>query len=171
MKQTQAANPSPTPTPVDPPRLKLRWTSAKCDEHNGGYSQDLLHELLDKYGHITALIVSQKKRGSAIVEFGQPEAAEKAFNQEAGLDSNPLKITWLSGRPDKITNTAQNGKGSPKNEDGNSASNDDVMFTGMSAPPAGGNFDDFENLVLRNLRQAQERKRLAQEMLESDEKD
>ncbi|XP_066550532.1 dnaJ homolog subfamily C member 17 isoform X2 [Amia ocellicauda] len=81
------------------PKLKLKWKSKKEDETNGGYSQDLLHGLLQKYGDVLNVLVSHKKNGSAVVEFATVKAAELAYKNETGLKVNPLKISWLEGKP------------------------------------------------------------------------
>lgn len=50
-------------------RIKIKWKAAKNDSDNGGYSQEMLQRFLSKYGDITALVMSSKKTGSALVEF------------------------------------------------------------------------------------------------------
>ncbi|XP_037690218.1 dnaJ homolog subfamily C member 17 isoform X4 [Choloepus didactylus] len=54
------------------PKLKLKWKCQKEDESKGGYSKDVLLRLLQK---------------------------ELAVQNEVGLVDNPLKISWLEGRP------------------------------------------------------------------------
>ncbi|PNF23592.1 DnaJ subfamily C member 17, partial [Cryptotermes secundus] len=56
-------------------RLRVRWTVAKDDPDNGGYTSELLYTILSKYGEIVALIMSSKRKGSALVEFKTKEAA------------------------------------------------------------------------------------------------
>ncbi|KAG8449641.1 hypothetical protein GDO86_016325 [Hymenochirus boettgeri] len=55
-------------------KLKLKWKCKKGDETKGGYTEDVLMRLLQKYGHVLNLITS-KKKGSAIVEFSSFKAA------------------------------------------------------------------------------------------------
>ncbi|GCB70257.1 hypothetical protein scyTo_0012579 [Scyliorhinus torazame] len=81
------------------PKLKLKWKCKKDDESNGGYSHEYLLSILTKYGEILNLLISSKKKGTAIVEFSSPKTAELAFKNETGLTSNPLKISWLEGPP------------------------------------------------------------------------
>ncbi|XP_033127729.1 dnaJ homolog subfamily C member 17-like [Anneissia japonica] len=81
------------------PKLKIRWKAKKGDESNGGYNYELLKQLFNKYGDITTLLVSSKKKGSAIVEYRLPNNAMNAVELEHGLASNPLQITWLGGKP------------------------------------------------------------------------
>ncbi|KAG2457827.1 DJC17 protein, partial [Polypterus senegalus] len=80
------------------PKLKLKWKSTKHDKTNGGYSYSLLVNLLHKYGDVLNVIISNKKNGSAIVEFATLKAATLAFKNERGLVDNPLKISWLEGQ-------------------------------------------------------------------------
>ncbi|KAJ8290407.1 hypothetical protein GJAV_G00012410 [Gymnothorax javanicus] len=81
------------------PKLKLKWKSLKEDETNGGYSEDILLRLLQKYGDVLNVLISKKKRGSAVAEFATVKAAELACKNEMGLKENPLRISWLEGQP------------------------------------------------------------------------
>ncbi|XP_014022063.1 dnaJ homolog subfamily C member 17 isoform X1 [Salmo salar] len=85
------------------PKLKLKWKCKKEDDTNGGYSQDFIFCLLSKYGDVLNVLISRKKRGSAVVEFETVKAAELAYKNESGLTANPLKISWLEGQPEVIT--------------------------------------------------------------------
>ncbi|CAI5696859.1 unnamed protein product [Oreochromis niloticus] len=58
------------------PKLKLKWKCKKDDETNGGYSHDILFKLLQKYGDVLNVIISSKKKGSAVVEFATVRAAK-----------------------------------------------------------------------------------------------
>jgi len=77
------------------PKLKVRWKSKKSDPSNGGYSREVLESILKKYGETSYVIVSSKKKGSAIVEFKSLESARDALKNEKGLADNPLQISWL----------------------------------------------------------------------------
>ncbi|XP_059037164.1 dnaJ homolog subfamily C member 17 isoform X2 [Mustela nigripes] len=81
------------------PKLKLKWKCKKEDESKGGYSRDVLLQLFQKYGEVLNLVLSSKKAGTAVVEFATIKAAELAVQNEVGLVDNPLKISWLEGRP------------------------------------------------------------------------
>uniref|UniRef100_A0A023F797 Putative molecular chaperone dnaj superfamily n=1 Tax=Triatoma infestans TaxID=30076 RepID=A0A023F797_TRIIF len=78
-------------------RLRIRWKSEKNDSCNGGYDNEKLLQLFSKYGSITVLIVSQKKGGSALLEFERVESALQAYQLEKGCSENPLKLSWLNG--------------------------------------------------------------------------
>ncbi|XP_062296175.1 dnaJ homolog subfamily C member 17 [Scomber scombrus] len=134
------------------PKLKLKWKCKKDDNTNGGYSQDTLFRLLQKYGDVLNVIVSAKKKGSAVVEFASVRAAELAVKNESGLSDNPLKISWLEGQPEVIAPASQPGH-----------------FT--STQSALTNERDYESVVMMKMRQAAERQRLIEQMQKEDEED
>ncbi|XP_071355161.1 dnaJ homolog subfamily C member 17 isoform X1 [Trachinotus anak] len=132
------------------PKLKLKWKCKKDDETNGGYSQDILLRLLQKYGDVLNVILSSKKKGSAVVEFATVRAAELAVKNESGLSGNPLKISWLEGQPEFIAPVSQPGQ-----------------F--MSSQASLTNERDYESVVMMRMRQAAERQRLIEQMQREDE--
>ncbi|XP_078134284.1 dnaJ homolog subfamily C member 17 isoform X1 [Sander vitreus] len=134
------------------PKLKLKWKCKKDDEMNGGYSQDILFRLLQKYGDVSNVIVSRKKRGSAVVEFATVRAAELATKNESGLSENPLKISWLEGQPEVIAPASQPGQ-----------------F--MSLQGALSNERDYESVVMMRMRQAAERQKLIEQLQREDDED
>ncbi|XP_037994186.1 dnaJ homolog subfamily C member 17 isoform X4 [Motacilla alba alba] len=87
------------------PKLKIRWKCRKEDETGGGYSKDVLLQILQKYGDVLNLLISSRKTGSAVVEFATVKAAEMAVKNEVGLLNNPLKISWLEGQPQSRPST------------------------------------------------------------------
>ncbi|XP_001849725.2 dnaJ homolog subfamily C member 17 [Culex quinquefasciatus] len=122
-------------------RIKIKWKVEKGDEaNNGGYSQEVLQKFLSKYGDINVLVMSPKKSGSALVEFRTQEAAEMAVSYEQGRLDNPCKLEWIGEAP----------KGAKK-----AGSTSGSTITDR----------DYESLVLRQLRQAEERKRLIEQMM------
>ncbi|XP_026142451.1 dnaJ homolog subfamily C member 17 [Carassius auratus] len=131
------------------PKLKLKWKCKKDDASNAGYSHECLQSLFQKYGDVLNVLISRKKKGSAVVEFASAKAADLAFKNETGLSGNPLKITWLEGQP------------AP-------ASHIDSFSTEQSALRSE---RDYESVVLMRLRQAEERKRLIEEMKRQEEED
>ncbi|KAL6478060.1 hypothetical protein MHYP_G00138950 [Metynnis hypsauchen] len=135
------------------PKLKLKWKCKKDDNTNGGYSQEFLQRLLQKYGDVLNVVMSSKKKGSAVVEFGTVRAAELACKNESGLTGNPLKIVWLEGQPESVAATAPNH---------------------MSFTPSQNSLSserDYESLVLMRMRQAAERQRLIEQMQKEDEEE
>lgn len=123
-------------------RIKIKWKAEKGDETNGGYNETKLQNYLKKYGDLMALVVSGKKRGSAVAEFKTQEAAEMAVDYEKGDMNNPLTLEWIGNAP-KNTNRPTNGSST-------------ITDT------------DFESVVLRQMRQAEERKRLIEQMMRED---
>ncbi|KAG8188551.1 hypothetical protein JTE90_007159 [Oedothorax gibbosus] len=139
------------------PRLKVKWKSHKTDETNGGYNQNILESIFLKYGHVMCL-VSSKKNGSAILEFTTPESAQLAFESEKGNPENPLTLSWISGQPELPHNSR--------------FSNNQPTFKGPAPEPAKDSAltsRDYESLVLMKMRQAEERKRLIEQMMENED--
>ncbi|XP_039993123.1 dnaJ homolog subfamily C member 17 [Xiphias gladius] len=134
------------------PKLKLKWKCKKEDETNGGYSQDILLRLLQKYGDVLNVILLNKKKGSAVVEFATVRAAELAVKNESGLSGNPLKISWLEGQPEVIAPVSQPGQ-----------------F--MASQGSLTNERDYESVVMMRMRQAAERQRLIEQMQKEDEEE
>lgn len=131
-------------TSSDQHRLKLKWKAHKSDATNGGYSEEVLTKFLSKYGSISALVLSRKK-GSALVEYSTMRSAQMCINIESGLASNPLEISWINPPPGQgFASKSQSSTIKPS---------------------------DFESVVLTKLRQAEERKRLIEEMKAADEDD
>ncbi|XP_022375563.1 dnaJ homolog subfamily C member 17 isoform X2 [Lutra lutra] len=129
------------------PKLKLKWKCKKEDESKGGYSRDVLLQLFQKYGEVLNLVLSSKKAGTAVVEFATIKAAELAVQNEVGLVDNPLKISWLEGRP-------QGGR--------------DPSHSGLSQGSVLSE-RDYESLVMMRMRQAAERQQLIAQMQREDE--
>uniref|UniRef100_W8CDG0 DnaJ homolog subfamily C member 17 n=1 Tax=Ceratitis capitata TaxID=7213 RepID=W8CDG0_CERCA len=84
-------------------------------------------------------LVMSKKKGSALVEFKTLEAAELAIAYERGCLENPLQMEWVTAPTTKAVET-----------------------------PLSSSLD-YENLVMRKLRQAEERKKLIAQMQAEDE--
>ncbi|XP_034252926.1 dnaJ homolog subfamily C member 17 isoform X2 [Thrips palmi] len=177
-------------------RLRIRWRANKEDPNNGGYPYDTLLKIMSKYGDIVALVVSPKKNGSALVEFKTKDAADTAFSLEKGFLTNPLTMERL-GEASKSSSQEADPANFSKPTD--STKSDDIrsgvpaatLFPNIvqpathlsgtmpnfaSAPDfsqlgaASANSDlDFESIVLRKMKQAQERKKLIEQMTEEDE--
>lgn len=122
-------------------RIKIKWSAEKDGTENGGYNYDNLTKFLNKYGDIVALLVSAKKKGSGIVEFKTQDAGEMAIAYEKGILENPLKLEWIGDAPKS-------------------------RKAGASVTET-----DYESLVLRQMRQAEERKRLIEQMMKDDNED
>lgn len=120
-------------------RIKIKWKAGKDDPENGGYTQEVLNKFLSKYGDINVLVMSPKKNGSALVEFRTQEAAEMAVSYEQGRLDNPCSLEWIGD--------------APKNKNSRMGGSSTITER------------DYESLVLRQLRQAEERKRLIEQMM------
>ncbi|XP_067669187.1 dnaJ homolog subfamily C member 17-like [Haliotis asinina] len=160
------------------PKLKVTWSAEKRDDRNGGYSHGMLRAMFGKYGEVSALVISGTKNGRAIVEYKSPRAADMAFKNERGLQENPLTLKWLSGKPETPTYETVNLSHDYANAQMPSFSteSDSVSFTTVPEKPKQTSFipqtsyeRDFESLVLMKMRQAEERKRLIEQMQREDE--
>ncbi|XP_070493022.1 dnaJ homolog subfamily C member 17 [Chironomus tepperi] len=120
-------------------RIKIKWKADKNDETNGGYNDVNLPKFLDKYGDIVAFVISSKKKGTAVVEFKTQDAAEMAVQYEKGIISNPLKMEWIGDAPRS-------------------------KKAGATVTES-----DYESLVLRQMRQAEERRKLIEQMKNEDD--
>ncbi|XP_062579398.1 dnaJ homolog subfamily C member 17-like isoform X2 [Saccostrea cucullata] len=150
----------------DTPKLKVKWKCKKNDDTNGGYSSEILTDLFSKYGDVLNLIMSKKKGGTAIVEFGSWAEAEDAKEHEKGLSGNPLTLSWIQPPPERPPHT-----GNPRTASGPQHTADSFTSNEFSsyAPSTTSSARDFESLVLHKLRQAEERKRLIEQMQKEDE--
>ncbi|XP_024423434.1 dnaJ homolog subfamily C member 17 [Desmodus rotundus] len=133
------------PEGKETPKLKLKW-KCKEDGSDSGYSTDVLLRLFQKYGEVLSLVLSRKKAGTAVVEFATVKAAELAVQNEVGLIDNPLKISWLEGRPQ-----GRDGPSHPGLAQGSVVSE-----------------RDYESLVMMRMRQAAERQQLIAQMQQED---
>lgn len=136
-------------------RIKIKWSvRSKSDPANGGYTEETLRRFLQKYGDIEAFVMSGKKTGSAMVEFKSQDGAEMAVAYEKGLLENPLTLQWIGAAPAS---------------GGASSSSSSGKSTAAAAGSTTITDTDFESLVLRQMRQAEERKRLIEQMLKEDD--
>ncbi|NXF10784.1 DJC17 protein, partial [Smithornis capensis] len=133
----------------------LTWKCRKEDETRGGYSKEVLLQILQKYGEVLNLVISSRNTGSAVVEFATVKAAEMAVKNEVGLINNPLKISWLEGQPQSHPNT--------------------VLSDSISQPRTSQasvvSERDYESLVMMRMRQAAERQQLIEQLQREDEEE
>ena len=132
-----------------PTKIKVRWSG-------GEYNKEVLQRIFSKFGDVLEVVVLPGKKksggGSGLVEMETKEAAEFAVNIERGFAENPLKIKLLEGSAEKSS--------SSKKEPSTS-----------SATPVTDSFQEFETLVMRQMRQQEERKRLIAEMMKNEDED
>ena len=131
---------------IVPGRLKVSWKINPDSEDV--YSYDKLYSILQKYGNINALIISSKKKGSAIVEFANKKDANLAYSVEKGLYSCPLTLSWIQGDNQPASTSVPVHQ--PPTVPQTPSAAPTVKVTSMA---------DFEAQVLKSMREAQERKR------------
>jgi len=125
-------------------RIKVKWDKKLSCQYN----KDQLEKIFSKYGNVTAVVLNEKKGGSALVEFDSITPAKMAVNIESGFSENKLKLKGLWEEE-----TSNNDSGVSDNVQAASAS---LINT------------DFESLVMRKLRQEEERKRLIQQIIDEE---
>ena len=126
------------------PRIKAKWDKkSDCQ-----YSRDQLERIFSKYGNVTAVVINEKKGGSALVEFDDMTAAKMSVSIETGYPENKLKIKGLWEEESHCSNAPN--------------------MTNTSEQSSVDLNRDFESLVMRKLRQEEERKRLIKQMMEED---
>ena len=109
------------------------------------YDRAGLETIFSKYGDVTAVVVNAKKGGSALVEFASLREAKMAAAIEQGLPANKLSVKPLW--EEEVSN-----RYCPWHP---------LLSNGCLS-------NDFESLVMRRLRQEEERKRLIAEMERED---
>jgi len=138
------------------PRLKVQWKQAK-GEASTRYTHNSLMERFTKYGVVTGLVMSSKSR--ALVEFAREEYAEEALANEMGFEDSPLKVSWINRPSSSAPAAAKEGQRMEK-EGGEQECKLNSSVSNSER--------DYENIVLMKLRQAEERKRLIQQMQDDD---
>ncbi|ALC46510.1 CG17187 [Drosophila busckii] len=121
-------------------RIKIKWKAEKNDESNGGYTEEQLMKYLKKYGEVVALVMNPKIRGRAMVELKTREACDMVLSYEHGDPANPLHFQWVTPPVEKQ----------------------------RTVPTNNATAHDYEDLVMRKLRQAAERKRLIEQMMKEE---
>ncbi|XP_011498660.1 PREDICTED: dnaJ homolog subfamily C member 17 [Ceratosolen solmsi marchali] len=163
-------------------RVKIKWKVAADDVNNGGYDYDNLHRFLSKHGDISVLVLSTAKKGRALVEYTSGKAAQSAVNYEKGLVTNPLKLegVWEKNKTKHKTyintNTLFTGINLFPSAEGSMNTNRNHVSQGLSFSSApdifntrSNNDSDLETIILNNLRRAEERKKLIEQMQAEDE--
>jgi len=84
---------------IEPARLQLSWRVNKDEDGNGPYDETTIRRIFEQFGTIE-VVLSKKKKGSAVVEMVDPIAALRATQSpQLGLPDCPLNIKWLSTPP------------------------------------------------------------------------
>lgn len=158
-------------------RIKIRWKVKDGDQTNGGYNYNNLHQIFSKYGDLTAVVISSTKKGSALVEFGDKSAAETALLIEIGLANNPLTLRglWDTENSNSATSSANSNIGKPTFPATASFNSTPCASLSFSSAPdiftqqAKISDAELENSILANLKRAEERKRLIEELKAQEE--
>ena len=141
-------------------KLKVRWKSIdKKQSSDNLYTVDSLKSIFSKYGDVNVVVISESStavKGSALIEMAVRTSAEMASSMETGFEQAPLKVKLLESSVPSVPNIHMQ------------ASNENVNHA-FSSQYTASNFQDHETLVLRKMRQAEERKKLEQEIREQDE--
>jgi DnaJ family protein C protein 17 len=132
-----------------PAKIKVRWSG-------GNYDREMLKRIFSKFGDVLEVVVLPGKKkggegGSGLVEMSTKQAAADAVNIERGFADHPLKIKLLDSGEDKHSKVSN------------------VISSSSSAQKVAESFQDYETLVMRQLRQQEERKRLIEQMLKDEE--
>ncbi|KAL5266292.1 hypothetical protein ACHWQZ_G003645 [Mnemiopsis leidyi] len=171
---------------TDKATLKLKWKCKKDDLSNGGYCDKILRQLLQKYGPISDIVLNSKRKGSALVVFDSIAAAKICMQKETGLEQYPLSFRMIHE-----TDSTEMHQHVPTNQQNDSSKSQ--TFTSFQ-PHESGKFSsfpcfsatsnstrsnttmnnavdrDYESLTLMRLRQAEERKKLIEEIQRDEER-
>ena len=152
------------------PTLKVAWKAKKSDESNGGYSQQLLEDIFSEFGPLHHVLVSTKRKGKALVSFHHPFDAQQAVESAGGLSNNPLTVTWVCGGTSVVGSVGDGGMGEAGSRVGDGDTRE--ASDGVRDARVGGDGvvrdSDYESVTLMRLRQAEERKRLCQQLAHED---
>jgi len=138
-----------------PKKVKLRWKSKSSSNE---YDVDTLKRIFCKYGDVGEVIVMPNKKDkdkySALVEMKSGQAASLAVNIERGLNENPFRKIELIEEDSSSKQQTFNSSSQPQTFNTTSTSS-----VAPSEDSSKMNFNDFETLVMRRLRQEEERKK------------
>lgn len=73
---------------------------------NGGYSESVLQNILQKYGPVSDIIVNPKREGSALAVFDSIAGAKICVQKEKGLEGCPLSFRIIHDSDKDISNHA-----------------------------------------------------------------
>ncbi|XP_052769882.1 dnaJ homolog subfamily C member 17-like isoform X2 [Mya arenaria] len=156
-------------------KIKAKWKIKKGNVRDEGYTRQELDEMFSKFGNVLNIVVSVKKSGTAIIEFSSPYTADVAMKNVSGKPDFPLTLSWLSGQQpeDRLGNHGNSDSTETRKATGTSGAasfpTGATSFTSFSQTQPTPDNRDFESVVLMKMRQAEERKRLIEQMMKEDE--
>jgi hypothetical protein len=132
-------------------KLKVRWKSIdkKIQSSDDLYTVESLKSIFSKYGDVSVVIISESStaaKGSALIEMAARTSAEMASSMETGFEQAPLKVKLLENSVPSVANIHMQANTQNENH-------------AFSSQYTASNFQDHETLVLRKMRQAEERKK------------
>ena len=136
-------------------KIKLKWKEREGETVK--YDKETLRRIFSKYCDVGDVLVIPKSKGSmsGLVEMSSKSAAKMAVQIEIGFAENPLKVKLVDEDPVPSQQRQQPHQSS-------------FPSAGVSSSDNLRNDNDFESLVMRKMRQEEERKRLIREMEEQD---
>ncbi|VDK42202.1 unnamed protein product [Anisakis simplex] len=126
-------------------RLRLKW---KRGRNNCDYDEKKLRNIFEKYGQISALVMSSSGKGSAIIEFADAKHGLDAENETGDLD-NPLRISWISEKPDPETCISSLNFEEKSTSTSNVSSN--LHNSDLNLAKSSSQFADFEAEILAKM--------------------
>ena len=144
VKQAATASAAAATTNDGPVKLKVKWKGGV------GYTKEQLQSVFHKYGDVVNVVVLAEKK-AGLVEMKSRSAAQLASQIETGYSDNQFKVKLLGGEAES----------KPSRPAAVPVVDDPFGSSEKS-------FNDYETLVMRQMRQAEERKRLEAEILAQD---
>ena len=132
----------------NPARIKVRWKATSDSSHlkDSLYTRDSLFSIFSKYGDVNVVVVSEssnEKKGSALIEMATNSSADMASKVERGFVQIPLKCKLIESDPELA---------SVGNADGPNIIHPTEPTSTLQS---NSNFNDYETLVVRQMRQAE----------------
>ena len=145
--------------------IKVVWRRAS-DADEDAYTAKELRETFEKIGRVEDVVMREgkKKKGSALVVFGDEETCVQASRVTCGRPDNALIISRAAVPPE---GRAAANVASDKEANAPKVNAEDACAAPKATPHAAN--ADFESVVLERLKRAQERARLLAEAEKDDE--
>jgi DnaJ family protein C protein 17 len=153
--------------------IKVVWRRAS-DADEDAYTAKELRETFEKIGRVEDVVIREgkKKKGSALVVFGDEETCVQASRVTCGRPDNALIISRAAVPPEghasaNVATDARPSVASDEEANAPKVNAEDASAAPKATPHAAN--ADFESVVLERLKRAQERARLLAEAEKDDE--